>query len=66
MTLMKNVTFFEAISESITQLTLSCIILRQFGLSHDPFSEFVQFFTLGTSFLSLCVAFVTVSYLFIA
>ena len=36
---------------------------------HDIDEEcyiFVQFFTLGTSFLSLCVAFVTVSYLFIA
>ena len=59
--MLKDVAFFEAISESITQLTLSCIILRLFGLSTDPFSSGVQYFTIGTSFSSLYVAFVTVS-----
>ena len=57
----KSVAFMEAITESISQLCISCIILRIYGVSTFTFTKFFQFFSLITSLLSLCVAFGTVS-----
>ena len=55
----------EAITESISQLCISCIILRIYGVSTFTFTKFFQFFSLITSLLSLCVAFGTVSIFFL-
>ena len=60
----KSVAFMEAITESISQLCISCIILRIYGVSTFTFTKFFQFFSLITSLLSLCVAFGTVSFLY--
>ena len=61
----KSVAFMEAITESISQLCISCIILRIYGVSTFTFTKFFQFFSLITSLLSLCVAFGTVSIFFL-
>ena len=58
----KSVAFMEAITESISQLCLSCIILRTYGISDYSFTRLFQFFSFTTSLLSLCVAFGTVSF----
>ena len=58
----KNVTFFEASTESIAQFTMNNIILRIYGVSDDVFSRVLQYFTLSTSILSLPLGFITVSF----
>lgn len=57
----KKVLFFEASTESITQFTISNIILRIYGVSDDLFARILQYFSLSTSILSLPLAFITVS-----
>ena len=59
----RQVTFTAATTESLSQFTLSNIILRIFGVSDDPTSKVLQYFSLSTSGLSLALAFVTVSIL---
>lgn len=56
----REVSFMEAITESISQFTLGNVILRIFGVSDNPTSKALQYFSLATSFLSLAMAFVTV------
>ena len=51
----------EATTESISQFTLGNVIVRIFGISDDPTSKALQYFSLATSTLSLLMAFVTVS-----
>ena len=57
----REVAFVEATTESISQFTLGNVIVRIFGISDDPTSKVLQYFSLATSFLSLSLAFVTVS-----
>lgn len=45
--------FIEAMSESVFQLCLSCLILREFGLSKSPFTKFIQLSSLVTSALAI-------------
>ena len=56
----RNVAFMEASTESISQFTLGNIIIRIFGISDDPTSKGLQYFSLTTSSLSLAFAFVSV------
>ena len=57
----KKVSFFEVITESLPQLTLSNIIIRIYGVSDDSTTKFFQLFSLASSMLSLMVSFITVS-----
>ena len=57
----REVAFVEATTESISQFTLGNVIVRIFGISDDPTSKSLQYFSLATSSLSLSLAFVTVS-----
>ena len=57
----REVAFVEATTESISQFTLGNVIVRIFGISDDPTSKALQYFSFATSSLSLSVAFVTVS-----
>ena len=57
----REVAFIEATTESISQFTLGNVIVRIFGISDDPTSKALQYFSLATSTLSLSLAFVTVS-----
>ena len=57
----REVAFVEATTESISQFTLGNVIVRIFGISDDPTSKALQYFSLTTSSLSLALAFVTVS-----
>ena len=57
----REVAFVEATTESISQFTLGNVIVRMFGISDDPTSKTLQYFSLATSSLSLSLAFVTVS-----
>lgn len=52
-----QISFIEAMSESVFQLCLSCLILREFGISADPFSRFIQVSTFVFSILSISIAF---------
>ena len=61
MIFMKKVAFIESISESTLQLILSCLILRSYGTSSDPFSLAVQIFSFVTSLLSIVTSFGSVS-----
>ena len=55
------VEFIEIITESVFQLCLSCIVLREYGLSLNPLESFNQLSGLLTSLLSICVTFSQVS-----
>ena len=55
-----HVTFMEAITESIMQLCLSCLVLREYGLSNVATERFGQVSGLFTSLLSICLAFAKV------
>ena len=57
----REIAFVEATTESISQFALGNIIVRIFGISDDPTSKALQYFSLATSSLSLSMAFVTVS-----
>ena len=54
------ISFFEATTESLLQLCLTCIILREYGLSNNAFDKFMQVLGLFTSFFSICFAFAKV------
>ena len=56
-----HVTFMEAITESILQLCLSCLVLREYGLSNVTTERFGQVSGLFSSLLSICLAFAKVS-----
>ena len=57
----KKISFFEAITESLWQFTISDILIRLYGVSDDMTTKFFQLFSLASSMLSLIVAFITVS-----
>ena len=57
---MENISFIEATSESVLQLCLNCLTLREFGTSADLFEKFIQLSGLSTSLLSIVLAFAKV------
>ena len=56
------IAFLEAMSESMPQLCLQLIVLRQFGVSKEPFQSFTQSSCLFSSLISICLLFSKVSY----
>ena len=61
MIFMKKVAFVESISESTLQLIVSCLVLRSYGMSTDPFSLTVQITSFVMSFVSIVTCFGSVS-----
>ena len=56
-----QIVFLETTSESVLQLCLSCLVIRQFGLSIDSTERFIQVTGLVSSLLSICISFGQVS-----
>ena len=57
-----HIAFLEAMSESMPQLCLQLIVLREFGVSKEPFQSFTQSSCLISSLISICLLFSKVSY----
>ena len=55
-----HVSFNEAMSESVFQLCLSTIIMREFGISSDSTTKWIQLYSIFTSLLSITFEFSTV------
>ena len=55
-----HIIFIEATSESVLQLALSCLIIREFGISPDTWEKVIQLSSLLTSLISVCNAFAQV------
>ena len=55
------ISFLEVTSESIPQLCLQIVVLREFGISTDAREGFFQVTGLVTSLVSFCVLFARVS-----
>ena len=56
-----HIAFLEAMSESLPQLCLQLIVLREFGVSKEPFQSFTQSSCLFSSLISICLLFSKVS-----
>ena len=56
-----QIVFLETTSESVLQLCLSCLVIRQFGLSIDSNERFNQITGLVSSLMSICISFGQVS-----
>ena len=56
-----KVAFMEAITEATLQLCLSCLVLREYGISSVPHTKILQLTSLISSTVSICYAFVMVS-----
>ena len=54
------VNFFETVTESVLQLCLSCLILREFGLSNAGFQAFNQLSGIFSSLASIVMLFAKV------
>ena len=54
------VMFIEAISESMPQLSLSCLLIREFGLSENKYEKFNQISGLFSSLMSMVLLFAKV------
>ena len=57
----KQVSFLEATTEALPQFTLSNIILRVYGVSDSLTTMILQYFSLGSSILSLFSTFIMVN-----
>ena len=55
-----GVKFFETVTESVLQLCLSCLILREFGLSNAGFQAFNQLSGIFSSLVSIILLFAKV------
>jgi hypothetical protein len=55
-----SVKFFETVTESVLQLCLSCLILREFGLSSAGFQAFNQLSGIFSSLVSIVLLFAKV------
>ena len=55
-----GVKYFETVTESVLQLCLSCLILREFGLSNAGFQAFNQLSGIFSSLLSIVLLFAKV------
>ena len=51
-----HITFTEATSESVLQLALSCLIIREFGISKNYWERSITISSLVTSLISVCFA----------
>ena len=56
-----HIAFLETMSESVPQLCLQLIVLREFGLSKDIFQAFTQTTALYSSVIATCLLFSKVS-----
>ena len=56
-----QIVFLETMSESVLQLCLSCLVIRQFGLSIDSNERFIQITGLFSSLMNICISFGQVS-----
>ena len=56
-----HIAFLEAMSEAMPQLCLQLIVLREFGVSKEPFQSFTQSSSLYSSLISICLLFSKVS-----
>ena len=56
-----HIGFNEVTTESTFQLCLNCMNMREFGISPNPFSRFIQLSSLITSLLAIVVEFGKVS-----
>ena len=56
-----HIAFLEAMSESMPQLCLQLLVLREFGVSKEPFQSFTQSSCLISSLISICLLFSKVS-----
>ena len=56
-----HLAFNEATSESTFQLCLNCMNMREFGISTDPFTRFIQISSLITSILTISLEFAKVN-----
>ena len=59
-----NISFLEALTESLPQLCLQMVVIREFGISTDIWEKFTQILNLATSLTSFCVLFSKVSWVF--
>ena len=55
-----HIAFLETMSESVPQLCLQLIILRQFGLSKNVFQALTQTTALYSSIIATCILFAKV------
>ena len=51
-----HITFIEATSESILQLALSCLIIREYGISKNFWERSITISSFVTSLISVCFA----------
>ena len=56
-----QIVFLETTSESVLQLCLSCLVIRQFGLSVNSTERFIQVTGLFSSLMCICISFGQVS-----
>ena len=56
-----HLSFIEAMSESVFQLCLSCLVLREYGISTSNYTKFVQLSSLVTSVLAITHEFAKVT-----
>ena len=56
-----QIVFLETMSESVLQLCLSCLVIRQFGLSINSAERFIQLTGLFSSLMCICISFGQVS-----
>ena len=57
-----QIVFLETTSESVLQLCLSCLVIRQFGLSFNSTERFIQVTGLFSSMICICISFGQVHY----
>ena len=57
-----NISFLEALTESLPQLCLQMVVIREFGISTNNWEKFTQILNLATSLTSFCVLFSKVSW----
>ena len=62
---MHNISFIEASSESVLQICLNCVIIREYGTSTDPFQKFIQLSGLVSSIISIVLAYSQVIYIYL-
>ena len=57
-----QVSLCEATTESVLQLSFSCLIMREFGISSDVFTQQVQIMSLAFSILTIALEMANVSF----
>ena len=57
-----DVSFNEATTESVQQMSLNFVILRQYGIAFSTYSKVSQFLSLGVSMISIILSFTKVCF----